>query len=69
MSRCWNATIQHLLTDTKHYQNDIIRYLPESQDKRASGGLRSLAIGAQMAPPRRYRQASIAEAKWLPSEV
>jgi hypothetical protein len=49
--QCWNGTIQQLLTDTKHCQNDIIRYLPESQDKCASGGLRFLAIRAQMAPP------------------
>jgi hypothetical protein len=28
-----------------------------------------LAIRDQMAPPRRYRQASIAGAKWLPSVV
>jgi hypothetical protein len=44
------ATIQQPLTGTKHYQNDIIRYLPESQLNCDSGGMPPMAIGSQ-APP------------------
>jgi hypothetical protein len=39
-----NATIQQLLPGTKHYQNDIIRYLHESQDNFDSGGMLFLAV-------------------------
>jgi hypothetical protein len=34
-----NATIPQLLTGTKQYQNGILIYLPESQDKCGSGGM------------------------------
>jgi hypothetical protein len=36
-----NARIQQLLTGTKHYQNGILIYLPESQDNCGSGGMLS----------------------------
>jgi hypothetical protein len=51
--------IQQLLTGTKHYQNDIIRYLPESQLNCDSGGMPPMAIGAQAAPSHGYRQTSV----------
>jgi hypothetical protein len=62
--RCSNATIQRLLTGTKHYQNGIIMYLPESQDNCGSGGMLFTATRAQMAPPHRYRQPSVSGSIW-----
>jgi hypothetical protein len=49
------TTMQELRTGTKHYQNDIVRWLPESQDNCDSGGMSPMAIGAQVAPPDGYR--------------
>jgi hypothetical protein len=46
-----NATIQELLSGTKHYQNDMIECLPGSQDNCDSGGMPPMAIGAQVATP------------------
>jgi hypothetical protein len=58
--------MRQLLSGTKHDQNDIIRHLPESQDNCGSGGMLFVATGAQMAPPQRYRRASISGAIWHP---
>jgi hypothetical protein len=56
------------LTGTKHYQNGIIIYLPESQDNCGSGGMLFTATRAQMAPPHGYRQPSVSDSIWsLPS--
>jgi hypothetical protein len=40
-------------------RNDTTRYLPESQLNWGSGGVPSVAIGAQAAPPHEYRQTSV----------
>jgi hypothetical protein len=53
--RCLNATIQQLLTGTKHYQNGIIIYLPESQGSWGTGAMLFTATRAQMAPLHGYR--------------
>jgi hypothetical protein len=65
--RCLNATIQHLLTGTNHYQNGIISYLPESQDNCGSGGMLFTATRAEMAPLHRYRQTSTNGSIWTRS--
>jgi hypothetical protein len=48
-----------LLPGTKHYQNDIVRCVPESQDNCNSGDMPPMATGAQVAPPHGCRQTSI----------
>jgi hypothetical protein len=50
--------LQHLLTGTKHCQNGIVSYLPESQDNCGSGGMLFTAIQAEMAPLHGHRQTS-----------
>jgi hypothetical protein len=49
-----NATIQQIFTGTKHDQNGIIIYLPESQDNCGSGGMLFTTTRAQMSPPHGY---------------
>jgi hypothetical protein len=63
------ATIQQLLTGTKHDQNDMIRYLPESQLTCDSGGMPPMSMGAQAAPPHGYRQTSVLVPMDLPRYI
>jgi hypothetical protein len=55
---------------TKHYQHDIIRYLPKSQDSCGCGGMLFTATRAQVVPAHRHTRAFLSEAiLWLHSKA
>jgi hypothetical protein len=58
------SAFQQLLTGTKHFQNGIIMYLPESQDNCGSGAMLFTVTRAQTAPPHGYRQPSVSDSTW-----